>query len=255
MDLVPLPWTWGAVVELFGARLAMVNFVRLPSSCGSTSLLCKESQSWQPTRLHTQWVSLSRYHLTCTNMQAARAHEYHPPAPTVCSESTIDLQHQSFLRFGVTWPNRSRRGTLICAFSSTLHGELHVASLSLESHATIVKTRSRVSSALPFAGSSMPPAFLWKATPPSSRHAHQCLQLCPSRRAPRSQPFSGRPRHHPKDTLKGVFSSTLRGELHVTSFLLEAFINGHSAVGWPQSNIQQCASRRHAAQTDGRSHG
>ena len=28
MDLVPLPWTWGAAVELFGARLALVNFVR-----------------------------------------------------------------------------------------------------------------------------------------------------------------------------------------------------------------------------------
>ena len=72
----------------------------------------------------------------------------------------------------------------------------------------------------------MQPAFHWKATPPSTRHAHRCPQLYPSRGAPCSQPFTGRPRRHRQDTLKGVYCSTLHGEFHAACLSLE----GHATI-------------------------
>ena len=88
-------------------------------------------------------------------------------------------------------------------------------------------------SSTPFTGSNMYATFSWKVTSSTASHAHQCLQLYPSRGAPCSQLFSGRPRHHRQDTLKGVLRSTLRGELHAASLSLE----GHATIVKTRSKV------------------
>ena len=143
MDLVPLPWTWGAAVELFWCAPRV----------GQLRPLAK---------LLNKLPSLPLQKTLMASVQQLAA-------------TLQDLGNQRV---------SLRNGCLILGCACT-----------------------RVSS-------SSSTAYI--------RHAQRCLELYPSRGAPCSQPFSGRPSHRRQDTLiNSVFCSTLHGELHAASLLPE----------------------------------
>ena len=196
MELVPLPWTWGAAVavELFGARLALVNFVRMSSSsasyhrdrCKRHPMASVQQPVAAPQDLGNQLVSLRNGCL----ILGSRAPEYHPPAPLsirhaarrLVIRTTVPLVCVVIQEPAQDWisqrntcsepsPGRPRdqcQDTQTVSAALPLHGELHVASL------------------------------------------------------------SGRPSHRRQDTLiKGVFCSTLTG-----SFMQRAFCEGLAIITW-----------------------
>ena len=142
MDLVPLPWTWGAAVavEPFGAHLALVNFVSRSSSSASHHRdRCKRHpghQSNNRPQLHielgNQRVFLRNSCLTlgcaCTQVSSSSSTAYirHAQRCLLLYPSRGASRSQPFSGM----PSHQRQDTLMSGVCcSNLHGELHEASL------------------------------------------------------------------------------------------------------------------------------
>ena len=226
-------------MELFGARHTLVSFVRLPNS--STSY--HRDRNWSQLRKILA-ANPFPFGMGCLIFGCACTR-------VASSSSTAYIRH-----------------ALNGAFSSTLPGELHVTSLSLEGKAIGVETHSSTVSSCSTLNGEIHEASLLRGPRHSHVAAWCCLQtlnsfadsswddstsgmrghsgastgsgsadeshvvLNPSRRAVCRQPSPGRPRHQRRDTSSVSPALPFAGSFIQPASLLEASINGYSAVGW-----------------------